>query len=66
MPPNATSVQPEMNMNSLRHWMDSIEQAAIDDYGYRSDEAVKFAGDVFNDDAEDLFETEEPDFADIE
>jgi hypothetical protein len=64
--PHATSVQPEMTMNSLRHWMDSIEQAAVDDYGYRSDEAVKFTGDVFNDDAEDQFETEEPDFADIE
>jgi hypothetical protein len=46
--------------------MDSIEQAAVDDYGYRSDEAVKFTGDVFNDDTDDQFETEEPNFADIE
>jgi hypothetical protein len=46
--------------------MDSIEQAAIDDYGYRSDEATKFTGDVFNDDAGDIFETEEPDFGDFD
>lgn len=53
-------------MNSLRNWMESIEQAAVDDYGYRSDEAAKFTGDVFSDDCEDGFETEEPDFADFE
>lgn len=45
--------------------MDSIEQAAMDDYGYRSDEAVKLTGDVFSDDLEDVFETDEPDFTDI-
>jgi hypothetical protein len=53
-------------MNSVRSWMDSIEQAAIDDYGYRSDEAVKFTGDMFNNDADDDFDTEEPAFSDIE
>lgn len=53
-------------MNSLRHWKESIEQAAIDDYGYRSDEAVKFTGDVFSDAAEDAIETDEPDFSDFQ
>ena len=53
-------------MDSLRNWMDSIEQAAIDDYGFRADEAAKFTGDVFSDDAGDDFDTEEPDFTDFE
>jgi hypothetical protein len=46
--------------------MESIEQAAVDDYGYSSEEAVKFTGDVFSDDAEDVFETEEPNFVDMD
>jgi len=53
-------------MDSIRSWMDSIEQAAVDDYGFRSDEAAKMARDVFNDDAGDLYDTEEPDFTDFE
>jgi hypothetical protein len=58
--------QQEILMDSLRNWMDSIEQAAVDDYGYRSDEAVKLTADFFSDDAEDAFATDEPDFADME
>ena len=53
-------------MNSVRNWMDSIEQAAIDDYGYRADEATKFSGDVFNDTIEDVLDLEEPDLTDLD
>lgn len=53
-------------MNSLRNWRESIEQAAIDDYGYRSDEALKFTGDVFGDAAADAMEIDEPDFSDFQ
>ena len=45
-------------MDSVRDWKASIEQEAIDDYGYRSDEASKFTGDVFDD--------EEPDFSEFD
>jgi hypothetical protein len=55
----------EAEMNSVRDWKDSIEQAAIDDYGFRSDEATKFTGDVFDDDVADIFDDEEPDFSDF-
>jgi hypothetical protein len=56
----------EAGMDSVRDWKASIEQAAIDDYGYRSDEASKFTGDMFDDDVEDIFDDEEPDFSDID
>ena len=53
-------------MTTVRNWMDSIEQAAIDDYGFRADEASKFSGDVFNDDLDDILDLEEAEFDDLE
>ena len=52
-------------MNSVRNWMDSIEQSVIDDYGFGADEAVKFSSDVFSD-GDDIFDQDEPDFADLD
>ncbi len=48
-------------MNTVRKLMDSVAQAANDEYGYGKDEAVRFSDDVFADD--DLLDMEEPYFS---
>jgi hypothetical protein len=51
----------EKQMNTVRKLMDSVAQAANDEYGYGKDEAVRFSDDVFADD--DLLDMEEPYFS---
>jgi hypothetical protein len=53
-------------MDMIRNWMDSVEQATIDDYGYRSDEATKLTGVIFSDAGADTFDADEPDFSDFD
>jgi hypothetical protein len=53
-------------MNTVRNWMDAPAIAANDDYGYRAEDAVRLAGDAFDDNSDDLFDMEEPDFSDLD
>jgi hypothetical protein len=53
-------------MDMMRNWIDSVEQATMDDYGYRPVEAAKLTGVIFSDAGEDGFDGEEPDFSDFD